>query len=406
MAKKAKQFTEEDDSLLSELGVETKVAKATKYTAKEERIIAGFEEIQRFVEEHGRLPQHGEDRDIFERLYAVRLEKIRESEECTALLQELDVGELLKGDGSADSKTEPATDDELLAALGVENSAAEISQLQHVRSRAEVKAAEEVAKRTPCEDFEDFRPAFEELQEQLKNSERKTARFQNNAELNRGEFFILEGQKVLIADMGDEFVTDYGRKDRRLRVIYDNGTESDLLLRSLQRALYKDENGRRILAHDSKTLPLFTNQIDEEDAQSGFVYVLRSCADHPYIEENRHVIHKIGVTGQELKKRFANTKRETTFLLADVEIVASYTLANVNRNKLEKVLHKFFGDARIDVQLRDRFNGLVEPQEWFLVPFDVVDRAMTLLMSGEIEHCKYDPNAAVIIDQRTGEPIE
>ena len=64
---------------------------------REERIIAGFEEIQRFVEKHGRAPQHGEDRDIFERLYAVRLDRLRALEECRSLLAPLDHQGLLAG---------------------------------------------------------------------------------------------------------------------------------------------------------------------------------------------------------------------------------------------------------------------------------------------------------------------
>ena len=66
------RFTEEDDALLEELGIEVETHKQASRTAREERVIAGFEEIQRFVEEHGHAPQHGEGRDIFERLYAVR----------------------------------------------------------------------------------------------------------------------------------------------------------------------------------------------------------------------------------------------------------------------------------------------------------------------------------------------
>ena len=66
-------------------------------SAREERIIAGFEDIQRFIEKHGRVPQHGEDRDIFERLYAVRLDRLLALEECRSLLTPLDHQGLLSG---------------------------------------------------------------------------------------------------------------------------------------------------------------------------------------------------------------------------------------------------------------------------------------------------------------------
>jgi hypothetical protein len=162
MAKKAK-FTEEDDALLAELGVEVEVKQPKKYNNKEQRIIAGFEEIQKFVEEHGRLPTHGEDKDIFERLYAVRLDRIRAQEECTTLLQELDHQGLLTAAPDAEfSVPDDMEDDELLAQLGVAPEGdSSITKLRHVKSNAEKKAAEEIANRDRCEDFERFRPLFD-----------------------------------------------------------------------------------------------------------------------------------------------------------------------------------------------------------------------------------------------------
>ncbi len=198
-------------------------------SAKEERIIAGFEEIERFVQEHGRLPQHGEDRDIFERLYAVRLDRMRELAECRAVLEPLDSRGLL--DADTDSTTEDLTDEALLASLGVDvDGEDDVTHLTHVRSRSEIKAAEEIAQRTPCQDFEQFKPIFEQVQRQLAIGERQTVKYQDNAAVKQGDLFILDGQKVVVAEMGEPFVSDYGRQDRRLRVVYDNATESDLLL--------------------------------------------------------------------------------------------------------------------------------------------------------------------------------
>jgi len=404
----AKKFTKEDADLLAELGVEEKKAKVTKFTPREERIIAGFEDIQRFVAEHGRRPEHGEDRDIFERLYAVRLDRLRELEECRTLLAPMDTDNLLAAsDDEAEAlDAENASDAELLEALGVGPGEDDITEIKHVRPQADRKAAQEVARRIPCSDFDEFRPVFEKVQEQLEAGLRQTARFQHNGTLAPGDLFILEGQKVLVAGSGDKFLQEFGREDRRLRVIYDNGTESNLLLRSLQRALYKDEHGRRILPPESESKPLFSDQIAAEDAQSGHIYIARSLSDHPFIVENRDLLHKIGVTGQEVKKRIGNAKKDPTFLLAEVELIETYQLANVNRNKLEKLLHKFFSAARMDVELRDRFDQKVEPEEWFLVPLPTIRKAIELLMSGDIEHCKYDPANAAIIDTSSNEQVE
>src|SRR6056297_1516696 len=164
----AKSFTDEDDALLAELGVEVEVKKQLSRTPREERIIAGFEEIQRFADEHGRTPQHGEDRDIFERLYAVRLDRIRELQECRELIEPLDGTGLLTGAAqSAVGDSGKLDDDALLAELGIELDAPPITELRHVRSTAEKKAAEEVASRDICVDFETFKPLFEQIQKEL-----------------------------------------------------------------------------------------------------------------------------------------------------------------------------------------------------------------------------------------------
>jgi len=396
----ASDFTEQDEALLAELGVEAQETKAATYTPREERIIAGFEEIHRFVEEHGRRPRHGEDRDIFERLYAVRLDRILASEECMDLLKPLDKGGLLSGTPAtmADADDAEVSDDELLDALGVDREAgSDLTKLKHVRPRVEINRAEEVAQRTPCKDFEKFRPIFEQVQRDLESGARRTAKYKENAEIETGELFIVEGQKALVATMDKEFVTEYERVNRRMRVIYDNGTEASLLLRSFQRALYRDKSSRRILPSDADAPALFSDQADADDAKSGFIYVLRSLSDHPFIAEHRDVIHKIGVTGGDVERRIGNAKKDPTFLLADVELVASYKLANINRVKLEHLLHDFFAEARMDMRLRDRFGGAVEPREWFLVPLPVIERFVQLLIEGRLERCEYDAGSAKII---------
>jgi len=399
---KAEKFLEEDAALLGALGAEAKVKTAAAYTPRQERIIAGFEEIQRFADEHGHPPRHGEGRDIFERLYAVRLDRIRASPECLDLLKPMDPGGLLSADAAPAAETVPddASDEELLDALGVDAQASDVTKLKHVRSRAEIKAAEEVAQRTPCDDFETFRPLFEQVQHDLDTGNRRTAKLQELATVDLKNLFILDGQKILVAEMGEPFMADYNRKDRRLRIIYDNGTESDLLLRSLQRAFYKDDKARRILPADYDVPRLFSNQKEDDDTQSGHIYVLRSLSDHPFIAEHRAVIHKIGVTGGDVKKRVANAEKDPTFLLAGVEIVETYALANINRHKLEQLLHQFFQEARIDLKLLDRFGAGVEPREWFLVPLQIINQAIELLMSGEIENCRYDTESAKILGRR------
>jgi hypothetical protein len=394
----ADNINDDDIELLGELGVEADPVATGGRTAKEQRIIAGFEEIERWIAEHGCPPAHGESRDIFERLYAVRLDRIRESAECRALLAGLDAKGLLEPHGEPrESRVEEAPGDyELLAALGVATEPVDdVTKLVHVRPREEIKAAEEIAHRNPCKDFALFKPLFEKVQQELNSGERLTLPYKDNAETKKGDLFILDGQKVVVAEMGEPFVSDYGRPDRRLRVVYDNATESDLLLRSLQRALNKDKASRRITEPDFG--PLFSADAAEDDLPTGYIYVLRSKSENPFVAEHRSVIHKIGVTGGDVKSRVANAKKDPTYLLADVEIVATFKLANINRQRLEALLHKFFGSARLDLKLQDRFNGQVEPREWFLVPLPVIEQAIEMLRAGSIGNFRYDPNTARVV---------
>ena len=367
-------------------------------TPREERIIAGFEDVERFVEQKGRLPVHGEDRDIFERLYAVRLDKIRASEECRAALAGLDRHSLLEGGCTVpDDLPDDLDDDEILAELGALKSGNnDITKLIHVRTRAEIKSTEEIAQRAPCMDFNKFKPLFAKVQEELKAGERKTREYKDNAQIRLGELFILGGQKAYVAEVGEEIKAPNGETDARLRVIYDNGTESNLLRRSLQRALYKDEAGRRIT--DPSAGPLFSDETEDGDTASGTIYVLRSKSDHPMIKEHRDVIHKIGVTSGDLKKRIANAKLDPTFLMADVEIIATYELSNINRTKLENLIHRFFEPAKLRIEIQDRFGNPVVPREWFLVPIFIIDEAIERIKSGEIVNYSYDSHLSRIIE--------
>ena len=411
--KQSKKFTDVDDSLLSELGVDSKIEKAKKYSAVEERIIAGFEEIQRFVTEQERLPIHGEQNDIFERLYAVRLDTLQNSEEYVALLKEFDVsGILTRSDAVREENPEYETDsdEELLGALGVEPSKDnDLTQLKHVRSRAEIKVAEEIARRHPCEDFDKFRPVFDQIQNELDSGFRVTERYQNEGPIGLGDLFIVEGNKVLVADSGEEFKDSHKQIDRRLRVIYDNGTESNLLLRSLQKALWRDPVGRRMMdvGHDAYPLftaagiedsPIFVDELEADDETSGYLYILRSDSEHPFVSEHRDLLHKIGFTRGDLEDRFNGAEKEPTFLMAGVEVLASYRIANASAGKLENVLHRFFASARIDINLREEVGGFVEPREWFLVPFPVIKEAINLIKSGEIQNRRYDVGSAQIIE--------
>jgi hypothetical protein len=391
----------DEDELLADLGIEVAPLKASSRTAREERLIAGFEDILRFYQTNGRAPVHGEGRDIFERLYAVRLDQLRKLPEVHSLLSELDRPGLLTG-VAAPADGDDLDEDALLAELGIGDEPTDqndITVLRHVRSSVEKRAAEEIANRTACKDFEKFKPLFEVVKLELKSGERQTRSFKIRAldEIQQGTFFIIGGQIAYVAEVGDEFTTQYERRDSRLRVIYDNETESDVLQRSLQRALHRDDAARLIT--DPSAGPLFSGTLEEDDIESGTIYVLRSLSTHPFIVEHRELIHKIGVTGGKVETRINGAEKEATYLLADVEIVATYNLHNVNRAKLENIFHRLFGAAQLDLMIEDRFGHPVKPREWFLVPLQVIDEAVERIKNGSIIGAMYDPKTARLVDE-------
>jgi hypothetical protein len=386
------------NELRDELAEFAQPAKPVGRSPREERIIAGFEEIQRFVEQHGHAPRHGEDLDIFERLYAVRLDRLRALEDCRALLTPLDHQDLLDSDDPATASSADDLDiDDLAAELAGAAGEASITQLRHVRTSADKRVADEIAERDKCDDFDRFEPLFAAAQRDLDAGIRTTRPFVRDAgllkaDITEGQFFILGGQIAYVADVGETFRAPNGETDARLRVIYSNGTESNLLRRSLQRALYKDEAGRRIT--EPAAGPLFAEDSGDDDQASGTIYVLRSKSDHPLVVANREVLHKIGVTGGDVSRRIGAAKLDPTFLMADVEIVATYNLFNVNRARLENVIHCIFDPARLDIEIKDRFGNPVIPREWFLVPLFVIDEAVSKIKDGTITDFVYDPGTA------------
>lgn len=372
--------------------------KQSTYTPREERIIAGFEDIERFYEEHGRIPQHGEDRDIFERLYAVRLDRLRALEDCRALLASFDKHGLLAGAKAAPDEDE-LTPDDLMAELSGLGEGGDITQLRHVQSAAEKRAAEEIARRDKCHDFAKFEPLFKQVKDELANGTRITRPFELKAEIRTGAFFIVFGQIAYVAEVGEVFTNPQGRTDARLRVIFDNGTESGMLMRSLQRQLHEDDAGRRIT--DPAPGPLFADKAADGETETGTIYVLRSKSDHPVVAEHRQIMHKIGVTSGSVETRIAGAEKSSTYLLAGVEVVATYKVYGVNCQKLEALVHKVFAAAQINLQITDRFGHPVKPREWFLVPLQVINEAVERIRDRSILGYVYDPSAGSLTNRKT-----
>ena len=383
------------DDLRSELDSFSTPKKKSKESVFEERVIFSFLEIQKFVDINKRKPEITENRDIFERMLGVRLNKIATNENCKKILLPLDRQNLFHKTTSEDKNIEDMNIDQLAAELdGIEKNN-DISKLKHVRSTKEIKAAEQVANREICKDFSAFEIIFKKIKDELKEGHRQTRRYAKETSIELGNFFILNGLLVFVAEVGQEIKAPNGERDARLRVIFENGTESNLLKRSLQRALYKDDAGRRI--SDPNIGPLFDDQPKEGDIYSGVIYVCQSNSEIPKIKENRNNIHKIGVTKGTAKARISGAKDDPTFLFADVSLKATFELYGIEHLKLEKMIHDIFASAKLDIEIQDRFGKPYKPQEWFLVSLETIEDAVQKIKEGSIINYNFDIKSGILI---------
>lgn len=248
----------------------------------------------------------------------------------------------------------------------------------------------------PCEDFARFAEIFAKVQSAIEAGEREVRPINFNEEIrvDEGSFFIRKGLLTYVVEKA-EMTARAGKHDHRLRIVFSNGLESDPLLSSFRKALADDPTARAIHRHGFGALdPEW--EADKLDL-TGTVYVLRSKSKEPAIAEVSNILLKIGVTTQNVRRRVADARNDPTFLLAPVEIVATYDLINLSWRKVESLLHRFFDAARPrDLWITDRFGRKVYPREWFYVLPEHVARAVQAIREGDLHELEYDPESQTI----------
>lgn len=366
---------------------------ASGATSEQSRIEQGFEEINQFYDRHGHLP--GDTlRDVrvqpAEKVLQLKLQAFLAKPEICEALAPFDRHRILALDNrpkilSLDEILD--SDDDLLS-----SSADDIFTFE----RAPVPKAKPdwKSERKQCEQFENFKPLLDTCVADINSGKRETRRFKNEQEIKAGEFFILNGVMVYVAEVNDPHVRN-GKKNARLRLIFDNGTEGENLLRSLATELYKDKNGRRVT--DPRSGPLFADGFQEEPRLSGVIYIVKSLSPNPEISKLDGHLFKIGFTSGSMETRIATAKDDATFLLAPVHPVKTFTVYGVNTVKMENLIHRFFIEARLDIEIKDRFGKPFKPREWFLVPLEMVEQAIAMLIDGTIVGHRYDGKAGKIV---------
>jgi hypothetical protein len=373
----------DDDDLLD-------VKAATSAVSTEhQRIIDSFEEINRFIDRFKRKPGETNKPNVSERGLQIKLNGLLNDRSLREKLLPHDRHGLVPAEAQSVTRSlnDILDDDDLLT-----TPQDDIFNLVHVRPPA--ARPDEIAERRVCADFETFKPLFEQCVADLNDGKRKAIPFANEQEIKAGEFFILNGVMVYVAEVGETHIRN-GKRNARLRLIFDNGTEGNNLLRSLATELYKDPNGRRVTSKDMG--PLFEDRPQVGDTKTGMIYVVKSLSDDPEIRKLDGLLHKIGFTGGKMEVRIQNAKDDPTFLMAAVRPIATYTLYNINRVKLEYLLHGFFAEARLNIEIMDRFGKKIRPREWFLLPPDVISDAISRLKDGSIVNYRYDATRAAIV---------
>lgn len=354
--------------------------------SESQRLIDSFLEINAFFEKFNRKPSN--DNGVNEKKLAMRLNGY--SSENISILKEFDEFNLL-----TEKKSVKSIDDILRSdRLGLLNSnSSNIFNLKFVKEKVkEIAPADYIARRKPCREFDLFEEKFKQCHVDLKSRDRKLNRFVVGTIMRKGDFFVLKGMLAYVAEVGEMFIDKWDRDEARLRVIFENGTESDMLMRSLGKVLNKD--GKTVSDKLSSMLDEFNNII-EEDEESGYIYILKSKSNDAQIS-SQNDLYKIGFSTTKVEDRIKNAEKDPTYLMAPVEIVASYKCFNINTQKFELLLHKFFADACLNIDVFDNNGQRHSPREWFIVPIGVINEAINLIMSEEIINYRYNRGSKTI----------
>ncbi len=363
------------------------------------RLKTSFEEINQFIDDNGHEPQ--KSRDINERRLFSRLNSLRESPEKSVLLLDLDKHGLLNDVKIPEPLVIETVEDVLEAdPLGLlggveESNDADIFNLKNLPSKSKV-LAEFMAKRKPCKNFKEYENQFIQVQQELKENKRKLINFTDKGEaLVEGNYYILGGvllylESIYIDSPEKTINGKRFRKDGRTRCIFENGTESNLLYRSLAKSLYK---GGKIITQTADQINAEFQEnlgiIKAEDNLAGMIYILKSLSNNIEIQSLQH-LYKVGFSTSTVDKRIINAENEPTYLMAPVQIVAEYEAYNMNAQKFENLLHRFFAGVCLELEVADNHGRMHRPREWFMVPIEMINRAIELIVTEQIQHYRYD----------------
>lgn len=361
----------------------------------EDRLIDSFEEINHFFEKNKREPSTS---SMSEYTLSARLKGFKANERNKSILKAFDRFNLL---GEVELKIETLDDilgDDDLGLLDGEGDSS-IFEFKYTPKEGSRESADYIAQRKAISDrdFQKYESMFKQVHRELKEGKRKLLNF-TNAEDNliEGNFYLVDGLLCYLEVSKAEKVVKENKSGDRVRLegrtvtVFENGTISNMLFRSLGKAIQK--NGKIVTNSDEgmyDQLQENFNSVREEDVQSGWIYILKSKSEKPEIK-NLENLYKIGFSKYPVQERIKNATKEATYLFADVEVIASYNCYSLNVNSFESLLHRFFAEACLDIDLYDKSGNRYIPREWFAVPLNIIDEVIQLLLNGNIVNYKYD----------------
>lgn len=364
-----------------------------------ERLVESYQEILDFYKQNKREPKPGNC--VQETSLYYRLDGIRKNGEKIDRLSSFDKYGLLQKPREKEIKSiDDIFESDNLGLL--EDDSNGLFDLKHVPARTNRESADFIANREPCKNFKDYEYLFKEIQGDLSKGKRTLIKF-SESNLKEGNFYVHNGILLYLERANLESAPrKYGsgtriRKDGRTLCIFENGTQSNMLYRSLYKALL--DNGKTVTKTQEEIAEEFnekTKNITDEDVENGFIYILKSCSKEENIETIQN-LYKIGYSNIPVEERIKNAEQEPTFLMAPVKIVTTFKCFNLNPQKLEQLLHNFFGNSCLNMDIFDNDKRRHTPREWFIAPLNVIEQAIEYIISGEIVDYKYDAKTKEIV---------
>src|ERR1035437_7463008 len=348
-------------------------------------LVSKFQEIIDFYQQNQRLPL--ENNGVNEHILYSRLCDFRETESKRKILEQYDEFGLLVPVEKKVFTIDDILEDDPLGLLDEDDLG--LFDFNFVLRPDERASADFVARRKATQNFEKYEQLFKDCQRDLKQGERLLIKFHEN-QIQEGAFFVLNGLLVYVDKLMNITTDKFGKRDGRTKLIFENGTESNMLFRSLGKGLF--QNGQGVTFTNAEMNTQFENNynnISSEDKESGFIYILKSKSDKSEIKDIKH-LYKIGFSTTTVEERIKNAAQEPTYLMAEVRIIMTYKCFNMNTHKLELLLHNFFGSSCLNVDVFDALGNRHTPREWFIAPLDIIEQAVQLIISGEIVKYKYD----------------